>query len=106
MATTATGSLYPTAGSLSSATSGTSTPPSPGSLTTPVATMPLSEPIAPMLDAMEMLGSNAQDPSVAQYMVANLQAWRALQEQMRARGVVSNNHASFIASHVGHLSAA
>ena len=55
-----------------------------------------------MLDAMESLGANVQDPMVAQYMMANLQAWRALQEQMRAWGVVSNNHASFISSHVGY----
>ena len=53
---------------------------------------------------MEMIGQNIQDPAVAQHMAVNMQAWRALQEQMRAWGVVSNNHASFINSHVSHLS--
>ena len=103
MATGMSGSLYPLAGSLPSATSGASTPPSPGSLATPVATVPLSEPIAPMLDAMEQLNVSAHDPAVGQYMATNLQAWRALQEQMRAWGVVSNNHASFLNSHVSYI---
>ena len=70
----------------------------------PVATVPLGEPISPILDSMESIGAHVQDPAVAQHVAANTQAWRALQEQMRAWGVMTNNHAGFITEHVGYLS--
>ena len=69
MASAAAGGLYPSSTSMPSTTSGASAPPSPGSLATPVATVPMSKLIAPMLDAMESLGASVQDPAVvAEYM--------------------------------------
>ena len=55
-------------------------------LFTRVATVPLGEPIVPMLDSMEMIGQNIQNLALAQYLAVNMQAWRVLHEQMRVWG--------------------